>query len=228
MTVFKYALLRFFRKPANILLVLIVPVLILLISNAIEDGEILVFQLFGLTQLFVAARLADVISEDRGKKAVVRIGVAPISHFNYLTSNVLAYTLVLIVQVFLTFAGVRLLFDISTPDIMQYVFLYSVFALTSISLSMAWYNLYRNRSVSQLLLLTFSAIMGTLGGLFIPVEFFPNWMESLSRIFPTYWLNEGVQFILANELGLDFFLTLVILGLYSLVFLIIGSRRSFH
>ena len=54
------------------------------------------FQYYGVLLLFIAARLTAIIIEDRTRKTTLRISVAPITHFQYLWQNLLAYSVLLI------------------------------------------------------------------------------------------------------------------------------------
>lgn len=175
--------------------------------------------------MFVGIRLATIILEDREKGVVKRLAVAPVSHFQYLSQNLLAYSVILILQcVLVIYGGVLLGQELYQP--FWLFLLYVSFSFASLAIALAWISLYRKKEVSFLVYMSLIFIVVILGGLLIPIEIFPDLLKRIAVLFPTYWLAEGLDWVVFGEDILDFLMINGVLWLYTIVFIIIGSVRK--
>ncbi|MEK4146473.1 ABC transporter permease [Robertmurraya sp. FSL W8-0741] len=228
MTIFKFALKRSFSNTTNIIFLTLFPIACIFLPNG-EEWPFLPYgyQYFGLLILFVGIRLATIILEDREKGVVKRLAVAPISHFQYLSQNLLAYSIILILQcIIVVYGGVLLGKELYQPD--RLLLLYISFSFVSLALALAWISIYRKKDVAFLVYMSFIFIVVILGGLMIPIEIFPDLLKRIAVIFPTYWLAEGLKWIVFSEEILDFLLINGVLWLYTIVFVIVGSIRKIN
>ncbi|WP_353626482.1 ABC transporter permease [Bacillus sp. JCM 19041] len=183
------------------------------------------YQYFGILILFIGIRLATIILEDREKGVVKRLAVAPISHFQYLSQNLLAYSIILILQcVIVVYGGVLFGQNLYQPALL--LLLYVSFSFTSLAIALTWISIYRKKDVSFLVYMSLIFIIVVLGGLIIPIEIFPDLLKRIAVIFPTFWLAEGLAWIVIGEDILDFLLINGVLWLYTIVFIIMGSTRK--
>lgn len=228
MTVFNFVFKRFFRRPSNVVFLCIIP----LASVLLPVGEFyewlplpIGFQYYGVLLLFIAARLAGIIMEDRENKTLMRIGVSPISHFKYLWQNLLAYSLILMgINLVVVLAGVVVHGEILVSPLLLYM-LFSNFSFTAIGLSLAWYSLFRNKEAAFSVLGGVYIIMAMLGGVMWPIVIMPDILQRFAMLLPTYWLMEGLLLIVrGGSLG-DMLLPWSILLMFSMAFIILGSRR---
>src|SRR5690554_3629399 len=97
MTIFYFVFKRFFRKLSNIIFLSVLPLGALFLPMGEWFPLPMGFQYYGLILLFIAARLSGIVMEDRTNRSLLRIGVAPVTHFQYLLQNLLAYSLILTV-----------------------------------------------------------------------------------------------------------------------------------
>jgi ABC-2 type transport system permease protein len=77
MTIFRFVLKRFLRRPANIILVTLVPMAVVFIPVSGWFPLPMGFQYFGMALMFIAARMAAIVMEDRIKGTLLRVGLAP-------------------------------------------------------------------------------------------------------------------------------------------------------
>ncbi len=175
--------------------------------------------------MFVGIRLATIILEDREKGVVKRLAVAPISHFQYLSQNLLAYSVILILQCILVIYG-GVLFGQELYQPFWLFLLYVSFSFASLAIALAWISFYRRKEVSFLVYMSLIFIVVILGGLLIPIEIFPDLLKRIAVLFPTYWLAEGLDWVVFGEDILDFIMINGVLWLYAIVFIIIGSVRK--
>lgn len=226
MTIFKFALKRSFSNTTNLIFLTLSPIACIFFPNG-EEWPFLPYgyQYFGIVILFVGIRLATIMLEDREKGVVKRLAVAPISHFQYLSQNLLAYSVILILQcAIVVYGGVIFGQELYQPGWL--LFLYVSFSFASLAIALAWISIYRKKEVSFLVYMSLIFIVVILGGLMIPIEIFPDLLKRIAVIFPTYWLAEGLDWIVFGEEFLDFLLINGVLWLYTIVFIIIGSTRK--
>src|SRR5690554_3372092 len=97
MIIFKHALKRSFNQPLSILITLILPIAIIFIpslGNGYPNG----LYLYGMLSLFSAFILSKPIVEERLSGIIIRISATPTKYISYLSSHLLAYLSILVVQ----------------------------------------------------------------------------------------------------------------------------------
>jgi ABC-2 type transport system permease protein len=70
----------------------------------------------------------------------------------------------------------------------------------------------------QPLTMGISLVMGFLGGLWIPVDAMPTWMQNVAPILPTYWLTQVGRGAVTGDLTRGLGLTALVLAAWSIVF----------
>lgn len=228
MTIFRYALYRVFRNKVNLLFLILVPIACIFLPGAdywpfFPYG----YQYFGIIMLFVGIRLATIILEDRIQGVVKRLSVAPISYFRYLSQHLLAYAVIMISQcVIVVVGGVILGQELFQPILL--LMLYISFSFTSLAIALAWISIYRSKEVAFLIYMSIIFLAALLGGVLVPLEVFPEMLKRVAVILPTYWLSEGMTWIVYGKQITDYLIINGILWLYTIVFVIIGSTRRMH
>lgn len=225
MTIFKFALKRTFRDKTNLIFLTMFPVAAIFLP-AQEYWPLLPlgYQFFGVLLLFVSIRLTGMMLDDRQKGVVKRLAAAPVTHFQYLWQNLLAFAVIMVAQCMVVIGG-GILYGHDLYEPLLLLTLFILFSFTSIAFSLAWNSLYRSKESSFLIFMTIIILMALLGGIMVPVEMLPDTLEKLAVIFPTYWLAEGIEWIALGENVADFLLINGVLMLYTFLFLIVGSIR---
>lgn len=226
MTIFRFALKRTLSSKLDILFLFFLPVIMVFISAESWLHLPVGFQFYGMLIMFMSAKLCKLIMMDRESQVVLRIQVAPISHFRYLAENLLAYTLIMtaIAAVVVGLGAAYYGSDLREP--LNLFLLFSVFSLTSIGISIAWYSLFRNSETAYSILGGFYMIIAMLGGLLWPHEIMPEWIQKFLQILPTYWLSVGLRQISYQQHEGNFYFTLSVLILFGIAFILLGSRRK--
>ena len=226
MTIFNFTVKRFFRSLLNLLLLFVLPLGILFLPKGEWLPIPLGFQYYGLLQLFIAAKLASNIIEDRTNGIMVRIGVAPITHFQYLWQNLLAFSLILTgLNVLFIMAGVLVHGEELISPLRLFI-VYSFFSMIAIGFSLAWYSLFRSKEAAFLIISGVIILMAMLGGMMWPVQAMPAAFQRIAMLLPTYWFVEGILVSVRGGTVVNFVMILVIMFMYSLAFIILGSRRK--
>lgn len=228
MTIFQFTLKRCFRNKTNVIFLTLFPITFIFFPKGESWPHLPYgFQYFGILMLFVGIRLASLMLEDRAKGVVKRLAVAPIRHDQYLSQHLLAYSAIMIVQCVIVIAGgVWAGHDLYRPAWL--LCLYISFSFTCIAIALAWITIYRNKDSTFMVYMSLITILVILGGLLMPIEMFPDMLKQIAVLFPTFWLAEGMKWIVFGENVLDFLLINGVLWLYTTAFMIIGSTRKIH
>jgi len=228
MTIFQFALKRSFSNTTNLIFLTLFPVGAIFLPSG-EEWPFLPYgyQYFGIIVLFVGIRLASIILEDRQKGVVKRLAVAPVTHFGYLSQNLLAFAVILVIQcTILVYGGVLYGHELYQPGWLLVLFI--SFSFSSIAIALAWISLYRSKETSFLVYMSIIFLVVLLGGLLVPLQIFPDTLQRIAVIFPTYWLSEGLEWIVfGNEIS-EFLMINGVLWLYTIIFLVIGSVRRIN
>ena len=196
MTIFKFALKRYFRQPSNIIFLLILPIILVFLPDLEWPPIPMGFQYYGVLLLFIAARLTAIIIEDRTRKTTLRISVAPITHFQYLWQNLLAYSVLLIgVNGLVVLMGVLYHGENLVSPVLLFI-VYTFFSVTAIGFSLALYAIIRNKEAALALLTGVIALISMLGGVFWPIQIMPVFIQRIAMLLPTYWYSEGIYELL--------------------------------
>ncbi|TDQ40888.1 ABC transporter permease [Aureibacillus halotolerans] len=226
MTIFVFALKRCFRSPATIILLVAVPILFVFFPQTVETPVPMSFTFFGVALFFCASRLVHFIMDDRVSKRMTRIAVAPISHFYYLWQTLLAYSLVLFGQSMIFLLGRLFIHGGSIATSFQLIMAYLFFSLSAMGFCLAWCALFRSKQAAGTMIVGVIMMMSMLGGLFWPVEIMPEFLQRIALLLPPYWLAESLFLIIIRADGLQLVFPWLMLLLFSVVFLLGGSKRS--
>ncbi|PYZ96707.1 multidrug ABC transporter permease [Alteribacter lacisalsi] len=225
MTVFFYALKRYFRKPSNIVFLFILPVAAVFLPEGEWLPIPLGYQYYGVLLLLISARLTSILLDDRANRIHLRMAAAPVTHFQYLFQNLLAYSLLLIVVTAVFVAAGVLYHGAGLPAPGLLFIVYTLCSITSIGFCLAWYSLFQNREAAFHILGGLIIIIAMLGGMMWPVEIMPEMLQRLVMLLPTYWMAEGVILAALDAPIRELILPLGMMGLFSTAFLLVGSRR---
>jgi ABC-2 type transport system permease protein len=228
MTIFQFALKRSFSNTTNLIFLTLFPLGAIFLPAG-EEWPFLPYgyQYFGIIVLFVGIRLANIILEDRKKGVVKRLAVAPVTHLGYLSQNLLAFAVILVLQcIILVYGGVLYGHELYQPGWLLVLFI--SFSFSSIAIALAWISLYRSKETSFLVYMSIIFLVVLLGGLLVPLQIFPDILQRIAVIFPTYWLSEGIEWIVFGDEISEFLMINGVLWLYTIIFVVIGSVRRIN
>lgn len=228
MTIFRFALKRSFSNKTNIIFLTLLPLACLWLPKG-EYWPLLPYgyQYFGILLLFVGIRLASVILEDRAKGVVKRLAVAPLSYWQYLSQNLAAYAVIMVIQcAIVVYGGVLIGIELYKPNWLM--LLYVSYSVTSLAIALAWISVYRSKEAAFLVYMSTVVLLALLGGQLIPLHMFPEALQRIAILFPTYWLDQGLAWVARGEQISEFMLINGVLWLYAIVFFILGSTRKIH
>ena len=225
MTIFKFVIVRSLRRKSMLISMCALPIAMAFMSPMwdLETGGGL--GVYGMMIMFCAFSLSQFIMNDRVNGTAVRIFSAPITTFQYLSQNLLAFWVMLSVQITLVLGLVSFLHDWDTLMSAYIIFAYIIFTTSCISFSLAWNSIFRSKLMSTSVFSVIIGFMGLLGGVFVPIEELPNMLRIIGMLFPTYWLSSSLNIILTQEMTVQFWMYIGIMILFSFAFLLYGSKR---
>lgn len=226
LTIFNFALIRSVRSLPNLILLLGLPAAVVVLPVGGWHGLPLGYHFYGILLLFSASKLVHMIMEDRKNKIMTRIGVAPVTHFKYLSQNLLAFALLLVGQSAVVTCSAWLLHTDVFGSLIQLFSMFSVFSVTAISFSLAWCSMFRQPESSTAVMLGIILIMAVLGGTLFPIQAMPASLQKIAMLSPTYWFHEGIMLAKNGGLFAEQLTPLGILLLFTIAFMLIGSRRK--
>ncbi|OIJ20158.1 multidrug ABC transporter permease [Anaerobacillus alkalidiazotrophicus] len=225
MTVCQFVFKRFFRKKSNSIFLLVLPIGAIFLPMGEWPPIPLGFHYYGIIIMFIASRLSAIIMEDRANKTLLRLSVAPITHFQYLLQNLLAYTVILTaVNLVFIILGV-IVHGESVPSPSLLFIIYTVYSITSLGFSLAWYATFRNKEAAFSILGGIIILMAMLGGVLWPVEIMPESLQRAVMLLPTYWIAEATVLLSYEAPTEELAIPLVVMFLFCIAFLLLGSRR---
>lgn len=226
MTIFKFTIKRCFRSFWSIGLLFLLPPALMFMPGDSWSSLPMSFHFYGIVLLFSASRLVKIVMDDRFSGILTRIGAAPVTHFHYLWQNLLAFALLLLVQIAAVIAAALLLHGDQLAAPLSIFVIFGFFSLTGIGLSLAWVSLYRHRETALLILVNLIILISMLGGLLWPIEAMPLLLGRIAMFLPTYWLTEALLVVANRSAPVELAVPLGIMLLFAAAFLLLGSKRK--
>jgi ABC-2 type transport system permease protein len=225
MTIYKFALKRSLRNPVNLLLLVVLPAGLAFVP--VVPGSVLPlgFHLYGQVIFYAAFLMVRSVVEDRLSGTLARIAVAPVSYFRYLGETLLAYGVLMVLQnaLFVCLGVARHGASLGAP-LLQFA-AFAGFSLTSIAFSLAGCSLFGRREIAYATVPTVITLLSLLGGFYAPVEMMPGALQKAAMVTPPYWLINALSALARGEAPGRFVLSVVIMLLFAITFLVVGSRR---
>ncbi len=225
MTIFRFYLIRSMRKRMTLLALIVLPLVILFLPPLWNMEDALGFSFYSLVILFGSFALVRSTMTDRESGLIVRIFAAPVTTLTYLSQSLLAYMLLMLLQV-VVFVGIgTALYGWDAYISAMLLLGYILFASTSVSLSLAWNSLFRSKAMSGGVFSILVSFMAILGGVFVPLSMLPDVMQKIGMLFPTYWISSILIGIAGRQPPFGIWTSSGILMMFTAIFLIFGSKR---
>jgi len=225
--VMELALKRILKQRLMLAVIFILPIFLLLMPSPRDGVVSMSHGLFGLIMFFAAFLLTKQIIDDRTQKTIVRIAASPLSHRDYLLGHMASYMLVLTFQSLLFFLMNMMFLSEGLVFNLYALVLYIIFGFMSLSFSLFWHTFFRSYATSMALFTVIVNIFALVGGLTVPVRLLPDGLQRTAIITPTYWYAHGIdEAFLMNPLNV--LISLLILVVFAIIFLTIGSKRRFE
>jgi ABC-2 type transport system permease protein len=176
------------------------------VVTQIVPGYSIMFAFFIMISMVIA------FVKDRERGMVARIASTPLPTHNYFLGKWIPFYIIVLIQITVLFAFGVFVYNLQLGDpfAMVILTLAITFIVTGWGMAMAVLVKTENMGIA---LTQIVALGGALfGGLWMPIEFMPDFVQNLSRIFPQYWALEGYKEILLRDGGIgDVWIHIVLL-----------------
>ncbi len=105
--------------------------------------------------------------------------------------------------------------------------LYALYSLMSISFVLCWNAMFKTYVISMTVFTSIISLLALISGLTIEFSWIPVIIQKIAMILPTYWLTHGLIALNHSDL-LHLVLTYIILIVFAIIFILVGSRRRFN
>ena len=230
MTVFKYAMLNGINRPMSLIINSIAPIGLTVFAERIDTGLGMAggihFFLLAFVIMYGAFLMANSIQKDKVEGVLVRILAGPITLRSYLAQNFLAAIIPMaLVSSVVGLLG-HLIHDWGVTVAVGVVLIYIMLSASSIGLSFVWSCLFKDKEASLSgisVTLTMSALIG---GLMMPLSMLPRAVYYIGMITPAHWTSRAIeQLVIYGEFTQMYWLGLLAVGMFTVAFILYGSKR---
>lgn len=180
-----------------------------------------------MSMLFFSISTATIVLEDKKNKTFYRSLTSPLTMKSYMLQNLLCYLLLQQIQVVAIFSIMRFVFNMNLgPSIFNLFIIMLVFSFVCIAFGTAIATISKDTRQASILATFIINPMVMIGGCFWPIEIMPQFLQKLSKLTPTKWALDGIETILFGGGILSISKELLILGLFSIVFFLLGTWRK--
>jgi ABC-2 type transport system permease protein len=225
--IYGLALKRLWKQKIMLVVLTIFPMIVLFIPpTGNMTAPQIAYGLFGLIMLFSSILLSKQMIDDRSYKTIIRIAASPISHMAYLCGHLLAYFMIMAMQILMFAIVAHIVYDLTfyfTGFGMLMIFAFSIFSL---AFALFWHTLYKRFSTSISIYSVVANVIALVGGLTFPLSMLPQAIKDYAIVLPTYWYAYGIEQVVSKDF-LQIVLSFSIILGFSMMCLILGSRRRF-
>lgn len=158
---------------------------------SIDEGVLPKQFALGISLVFTMIYLifcSTTIVKEKNSNVYKRLKVNGYSDFQLSMGNMLGVIGVGMVLLIVQFTSLVGYFDIDKfSDIFEIITIYFIFTLSISSLILLFTSIFKNQTVLQSFAPLFVILLGLLGGCFWSIELYPENLQSLARLTPTYW-----------------------------------------
>lgn len=202
-------------------------------KNYVDDESKLVDKLYMslgflvMSMLFLSSFAPMVILKDKETKVIFRVLSTPISVRKYMLLNTLSFFAVSLLQITLIFTYLVIVTKIPIDTMLVNLFLTSIiFSLVCVSLGTAINGISKDRRQSGLISSLLLSPMCMLGGCWWPIDYMPELLKKISNFIPPTWAMKAFNKIITGVSLYDVRNELLILIVFSIIFLLLSSWRK--
>jgi ABC-2 type transport system permease protein len=175
---------------------------------------------------FIMISMVNVFIKDRDTGMTSRLASTPIQSYVYLLGKWLPFMCVVLIQIVVLFLFGRLVYDVplGEPITLLILSLVITFTVTAIGLAMSLLVNTENMGIAITQIIALGGAM--LGGLWVPLEIMPEFMQTIALFLPQYWAHQSFQDAMAGTTQVtELMQTLAILFAIGLAAFIIAMIR---
>lgn|SRR5690625_3568669 len=171
---------------------------------------------------FIMITMTESFIKDRDIGMVARIASTTLSPYFYLLGKWVSYMNIVIMQIIILLFFGKIVYDIPFGQPIQLLLLSVLlaFAVTGIGLALAVIVKTNNMGIALTQVIALGGAV--LGGLWMPLEMMPEFLQAISKLLPQYWAHQAFQDAMAGNLEMMhlFQTSLILLGFGLIGFII--------
>ena len=200
-----------------------------ILQNQERNNEISgIFVGFIIMFMFYKATLgAGRINNDKYDKVYERFFVSGIKVWQYYLGNIIASLISLLIQIILTLLCLNIFTNVNLgmSNLNMFIVLFLV-SILAVSIGTFCIAITRNSQEASILsnILIMSLLM--IGGCFVPIELFPEFVNKISKFFPTRWAMDMVFEFQNGVLVSELWRNIVVILLFSITFFLLAAYKT--
>lgn len=180
-----------------------------------------------MSMLFVGNNSSQLILDDKVNKTFYRIFAGPITAKNYMLQNILSFLAIMVIQLSVILSIMKLGFHAQFGTSILNIFgLYILFGMFCVALGVAIMSISKDSRQAGALNTFLTVPMCMIGGCFWPRSFMPDILIKISNFMPTTWVLKASEKIINGSALTNVGIEILVLLLFTLVFVLLGSWRK--
>ncbi|GAB3797462.1 ABC transporter permease [Virgibacillus kimchii] len=142
---------------------------------------------------FIMISMVNAFIKDRDKGMTSRLSSTPLRGYDYLLGKWLPFMCIVFIQIFVLFLFGRLVYNVplGEPITLLILSLFLTFTVTAIGLTLALMVNTENMGIAFTQIIALGGAM--IGGLWLPFDMMPEFMQTIARFLPQYWAHQSFQ-----------------------------------
>lgn len=176
---------------------------------------------------FMILNMSKGFVKDKETGMLSRLHTTPMKISHYLLGMMFAYGVLMMFQIVSMLLFGNMIYDISMGNVLyiSLLSLLTVLCVSSIGLFVSMVS--KNEQMANAISQAFALIGAIMGGVLIPIDLMPSFIQKISVFIPQYWAQKGYLDIMTRDVPLiELIHTFAMLLIYSLAFILM-ARLSF-
>lgn len=200
-----------------------------ILQNQERDNEISgIFVGFIIMFMFVKATLgANRINNDKYDKVYERFFVSGVKVWQYYLGNIIASLISILIQIILTLLCLNIFTNVNLgmSNLNMFIVLFLV-SILAVSIGTFCIAITRNSQEASILSNILSMSLLMIGGCFVPIEFFPEFINKISKFLPTRWAMDMIFEFQNGVLASELWRNIVVILLFSITFFLLAAYKT--
>lgn len=200
-----------------------------ILQNQERDNEISgIFVGFIIMFMFVKATLgANRINNDKYDKVYERFFVSGVKVWQYYLGNIIASLISILIQIILTLLCLNIFTNVNLgmSNLNMFIVLFLV-SILAVSIGTFCIAITRNSQEASILSNILSMSLLMIGGCFVPIEFFPEFINKISKFLPTRWAMDMIFEFQNGVLVSELWRNIVVILLFSITFFLLAAYKT--
>lgn len=152
---------------------------------------------------FIMITMVETVLKDRNHGMTARIASTPLSPYLYILGKWIPYMFIVLIQIFVLFLFGKLVYNIPLEQPLHLLLLsvFLTFTVTGAGLALALMVKTNNMGIALTQIIALGGAL--LGGLWMPLETLPEFMQTISKFLPQSWAHQAFRDAMAGTLHYD-------------------------